>query len=464
MASIISSGIGSGLDIAGIVQQLVAAEGQPVEARIARQEARVQGQLSAFGGLKSALADIQDKLDVMKSLDSFLARKAVSGNEEIFTVTAGTAAQPARYSMEVVQLAQAQKLASGAFAGTDVAIGTGTLNFTVGAESFSVEITEENHSLAGIRDTINLAADNKGIAATIVNADAGSYLIFSAEDSGAEKAMTIVPEGGDGGLDTLAYDPGNGLNALTESVSAQDALVRIDGLDVGSAGNTIAGAIDGVTINLVAAAPGDSVELKVENDTDTVRQTINQFVESYNKLIETFDKLTSYDSTTRTAAPLLGDAAVRGIRDRIRRELSTAVAGVDAPFATLAAAGIELQLDGKLAINDAKLSSSLADDFGRFGQLFAAPDGYATRLHGLVDDYMGSDGILETRTAGLNGRVEGFSDQRDSLADRLTSLETRLMRQFTALDSLIGQLSSTSNFLTQQLANLPGYTTNRGNN
>ena len=463
MASIISSGIGSGLDIAGIVQQLVAAEGQPVEARIARQEARVQGQLSAFGGLKSALADFQDKLDVMKSLDSFLARRAVSGNEEIFTVSAGTAAQPARYSVEVVQLAQAQKLASGAFAGTDTAIGTGTLSISIGVESFSVEITEENNTLAGIRDAINLAADNKGIAATIVNANAGSYLIFSAEDSGAEKAMTIVPEGGDGGLSTLAYDPGNGPSALTESVSAQDALVRIDGLDVGSAGNSIAGAIDGVTINLVAAAPGESAELKVENDTDTVRQTISQFVDSYNKLIETFDKLTSYDSTTKTAAPLLGDAAVRGIRDRIRRELSTAVAGVDAPFATLAEAGIELQLDGKLAINDAKLSSTLADDFGRFGQLFAATDGYATRLHGLIDDYMGSDGILETRTAGLNGRIEGFSDQRDSLANRLTSLETRLMRQFTALDSLIGQLSSTSNFLAQQLANLPGYTTNRGN-
>lgn len=462
MASIISSGIGSGLDIAGIVQQLVAAEAQPVEARIARQEARVQGQLSAFGGLKSALADFQDKLEVMKSLDSFLARKAVSGNEEIFTVSAGIAAQPARYSIEVVQLAQAQKLASGAFESPEAAVGTGTLNFTIGADSFSVEITDENNTLAGIRDAINLAADNKGVVATIVNADAGSYLILSAENTGAERAITLVPDGGDGGLSVLAYDPGNGLNALTESVSPQDALLRIDGLDVGSATNTISGAIDGVTVSLVAAAPGDTAELKVDNDVETVRQTINQFVESYNKLIETFDKLTSYDSTTRTAAPLLGDAAVRGIRDSIRRELSAAVAGVDAPFATLAEAGIELQLDGKLEINDAKLSNALADDFIRFGQLFAATDGYATRLHGRIEEYLGSDGILEARTAGLNGRVEGFSDQRDSLAIRLTSLETRLMRQFTALDTLIGRLSSISNFLAQQLANLPGSTTNRG--
>lgn len=462
MASIISSGVGSGLDIAGIVQQLVAAEGQPVETRIARQEVRAQSTLSAFGSLKSALADFRDKLDVMKNLDSFLARTAVSGNEESYTATVGTSAQPARYSIEVVQLAQAQKLASAAFGSADEVVGTGTLTLAVGAESFGVEITAENATLSGIRDAVNNALGNKGVAATIVNADSGSYLILSAEDPGADNAITVTPAGGDGGLDVLGYDPGNGLNALTESVAAQDAQVRIDGLAVSSSGNTIAGAIDGVTIDLVEALPGETSDLVVENDETAVRETVKEFVDSYNTLIETFDKLTSYDAANRTAAPLLGDAATRGIRDAIRRELSAAVGGLDAPFSTLAEAGIELQLDGKLEVKDDKLSGILGSDFSRFGQLFAAADGYGTRLHGLVDDYLGSDGILETRISGLNGRIEGFGEQRDALADRLTALETRLMRQFTALDTLLGQLSSTSNFLAQQLASLPGYTRNNG--
>lgn len=462
MASITSSGIGSGLDVAGIVQQLVAAEAQPVEVRLARQEARVQAELSAFGSVKSVLAEFRDKLAAMKNLDSFLARKAVSGNEESYAAIVGTSAQPARYSIEVVQLAQAQKLASGAFESSEAVVGTGTLTITIGTESFSVEITEDHQTLAGIRDAINSALDNKGVAATIVNADAGSYLILSSGDAGVDHAMTVVPEGGDGGLASLAYDPGNGLNALTESVAAQDALVRIDGLDVGSSGNTITGAIDGVTIDLLEAIPGETSSLTIENDEAAVRETITGFVESYNKLVDTLDKLTSYDAASKTAAPLLGDAAVRGIRDRIRREMSTAVEGLDAPFATLAEVGIELQLNGKLEVKDDKLSTVLGTDFSRFGQLFAATDGYATRLHSVVDAYLDSDGVLETRTSGLNGRIEDFSDQRDALADRLVALETRLMRQFTALDTLIGQLSSTSNFLAQQLANLPGYTRNDG--
>ena len=458
MASIISSGIGSGLDIAGIVQQLVAAEGQPVQARIGQQEARTQAKLSAFGSLKSAMSDFRDKLEVMRDLSSFLTRKAQSGNEERFTVSVEGAALPSRYSVEVVQLAQAQKLTSGAFAASDAVVGTGTLEITVGTASFTVEITEENNTLSGIRNAINDAVSNTGVAATIVNANAGSYLILSGESTGVDQAMTITQSGGDGGLATLEYDPGNGLNALTQSVAAQDAIARIDGFEVVSSGNVISGAVEGVSIYLESAAPGETDELLVENDEEAARKSVQDFVESYNKLVEIFDKLTNYDAESDLAAPLLGDATVRGIRARIRRELSTAVVDLDAPFKMLSEVGVQVQLDGKLEIKDDKLSETLASDFSKFGQLFANSDGYAVRLYDLVDNYLDTDGIIETRTKGLNGDIKGFSDARDTLNQRLSSLETRLLRQFNALDTLIGQLSNTSSFLAQQLANLPGVT------
>jgi len=155
MASITSTGIGSGLDVGGIVEQLVAAEGQPAQQRFARQEARAQSELSAYGTLKSALSDFRDQLDGMQSLNSLLTRKASSGNEELFAVVPDETAIPASYSVEVVQLAEAAKLTSGAFADSDAVVGTGTLTIGVGALSFDVEITEENNTLAGIRDAIN---------------------------------------------------------------------------------------------------------------------------------------------------------------------------------------------------------------------------------------------------------------------------------------------------------------------
>ena len=463
MASIVSTGIGSGLDIAGIVQQLVAAEGQPVEARISRQEARAQAKLSAFGSLKSALADLRDRLETMRELKEFLSRKAQSGNEDYFTVSAGTDAVPANYSLEVVRLAQAQKLTSGAFADADTVIGTGTLTLTMGAASADIEITSENNTLAGIRDAINSATNNPGVAATIVNADSGSYLILTAEDSGAANTMTVTQAGGDGGLAALEYDPGAGLTALTETVAPQDALIRIDGLDVISETNTFEGAVQGVTITAVEASGGLVEPLTVTNDIDATRKVVEDFVESYNALIGVFDTLTAYDAENEVGAALLGDATVRSIRDQIRRELSTAVTDIDAPFSLLGEVGIEVQLDGTLAIDDETLTGVLEEDFTKFGQLFANSDGFAVRLFDLAEGFLGTDGILDTRTRGLETTIEGFADDRAALNERLAALETRLLRQFNALDSLLAQLSSTSNFLAQQLNNLPGVDRPAGN-
>ena len=456
MPSIVSTGIGSGLDIAGIVQSLVAAEGQPVETRIAQQEARAQAKLSAFGSLKSALSDFRDKLDTMKTLEKFLSRTASSGNEDYFTVSAGTNAQPASYDLEVVQLAQAQKLTSGAFVDADAVVGTGMLKLEIGADEMELTIDGTNNTLAGIRDAINSASDNPGISATIVNADSGSYLIVTGEATGAANDITISQAGGDGGLSALEYDPSKGLTSMTESIAAQDAMIRIDGLDVMNESNTFTGAVQGVTINALETSGGTTDTLLVENDDQAAKDLVSDFVESYNALVTIFDNLTSYDAENEIAAPLVGDSTLRGIRDQIRRELSIGVQDLDASFSSLSEVGIEVQLDGTLDLNSERLDAIVADDFVKFGQLFSTTDGFATRLYDLTDGYLSDEGIIESRTQGLTSTIEGFSDDRQALNDRLSSLETRLLRQFNALDSLLAQLTSTSNFLTQQLSNLPG--------
>lgn len=456
MAGIISTGIGSGLDIAGIVQKLVAAEGAPAESRIARQEARTQAQLSAIGSLKSSLAGLLDELAAMRDLRGFLARKASSGDEERFTVTANADAQPARYSVEVLEIAQAHKLVSGAFAGPDAAVGTGTLTLAVGAQAFSIEISEEANTLSGIRDAINAAADNTGVAATIVNAATGSHLVLTASDTGSAKALTVTQAGGDGGLGVLAYDPGNGVTGLTESAAARDARVLVDGFEIVSSGNSVSGAIDGIVLDLVEAAPGEPSWITVENDTAAVQEKIRGFVETWNRLVAKFDELTAFNPETGIAAALQGDASVRAMRTQLRRELGAGVESVELPFSMLSEIGIATDVDGKLTIDDARLSEALAQDFQKVGQLFANPvDGYAVRLHGLVDGLLGTEGMLETRRGGLNQRIEELNGQREALGDRMAALETRLMQKFNALDALLGQLSATSNYLAQQLANLP---------
>ena len=226
----------------------------------------------------------------------------------------------------------------------------------------------------------------------------------------------------------------------------------------------IDGAIDGVQLNLFEANPDSETSLEIVNDHDAVRDSIDTFVARYNELVFVVDQLTAYDAGTKLAGPLLGDTTARSIRDQLRREMSVAVTDLEADFSTLSEVGIEIQLDGSLEVDSDKLSGVLGDDFTRFGQLFSATDGYAVRMYDLADIYLRTGGILQTRTDGLNTQIEDFNDQRVSLNERLVSLEARLLRQFNALDSLLGELTQTSTFLNQQLSNLPGFTTNRSGN
>ncbi len=81
--------------------------------------------------------------------------------------------------------------------------------------------------------------------------------------------------------------------------------------------------------------------------------------------------------------------------------------------------------------------------------------GYADQLNNLVNQVLGSDGSIASRTDGINARLKDLSKREDDMNERLTAIEARYRAQFTALDAMISGLNSTSTFLTQQLANLP---------
>lgn len=462
MASITSTGIGSGLDVQSLVQQLVAAEGQPTEFRIARQEARYQSELSAFGSLKSALSGFKAEADKMSELATLQVRSAAVGNEEVIAAVVDETALPGNYDVEVQQLAQSEQLQSGQFASATTAVGTGTLTISVGGSAFSIEIAEGANTLSDIQDAINSSVSNTGVSAAIVNADDGSYLILTGDATGASQLITVNQSGGDGGLSALAYDPGSGLNALTQTRAPQDSIALINGFTITSSGNTIEGAIEGVSIDLLSSNVGAPTTLSISNDRAAVKAQLDAFVNAYNELIDAFEEQTAFDAEAETAAPLLGDLTVRSLRDQLRRELFTDVTDIEASFTSLIDIGITTDLNGKLTIDSTKVDAALDGEFAKFGQLFANSDGYAVRLANVVDQYVDeTDGILTERVDGLEASIDDLQDQREALALRLESVEARLLRQFNALDTLVSELSSTSNFLTQQLSQLPKIQVNR---
>ncbi len=466
--AIAATGIGSGVDVEGLVSQLIASEKEPLEKRIEQKEAAFDAKLSGLGTLKSALVSFQSSVKDLSDLETFQARKVDTNQEELFSGSADSTAVAGSYEIEVTRLAQPHKLMSTGFANKDTAVGTGDLTITTGTDSsFTISIDDSNKTLDAISKAINSASDNPGVTATIINVDDGaggtvSKLVVSASEMGSDYALKIeVTNDGDNndtdtaGLSQLVYVTGGTTN-MTEltALADLDAQFNLDGQAVTYSSNTVKDVIQGVTIYLDKAEPGTKGVLEVTSDSLSVSESLSVFVGSYNTLLDAMDSLSNYDAETGEAAILLGDSTLRSVQSQIRQALSSRVTG-DA-FTMLYDVGLSAGEDGKLSLSSTRFDDAAAKDLEAIGALFASKNGVATQLDTALSGFLDSGGRFDARIDGIQSSLNELDDQRTVLDRRMDKLETRYRAQFTAMDLLVSQLQSTSEFLGSQLDSLSG--------
>lgn len=456
MAAITSAGIGSGLDIEGLVSKLVSAEGQPATDRLNTQETALQADLSAYGSLKGALSSFQTSVQALKDASAFKVRTATSSNPDLFTVTAGSDAVAGSFSIVVDQLAQAAKVRSGDFTADTEVVGEGSLTIGLGSSSFNIAVGPDM-TLAGLRDAINSATDNPGIQATIIKVDTGSQLVLTSEKVGAANSISInaTDANASDGHDLTRLATAN----LTTIQSAQDSIIHVDGQKVTHDSNSFSDAITGVTLSLVKADPATTGTVSIAMDKSSVSSKLNDFIKSYNSLAKTMSGLSSYNAATKTGGPLLGDATLRSVQNQLRQVLSGVVPG-GGSISSLADIGIVSDKTGNLQLDASKLDKAMTTNFDAIANLFSSDNGLAKKFDNTLTNYLSFDGSLTSRLNGVNKSIADIADQRQALNDRLTALEARYRKQFTAMDALVGQLQSTGSFLAQQLQSLPGVVKN----
>lgn len=470
MAGLTTNGLGSGLDVNSLVTQLVQAERAPAASRISSRESKLQSRLSAYGGLRATVAEFQDTLKKLQADTAFKGRTAQVSSDSLIKATAGSQAVPGLYNVSVEALASTQKLASAAFATASSAVGTGRLDITAGSASFSVNITTGNDSLSSIRDAINNASGNPGIRATVVNASTGSHLVLTAAGSGSAQAISInavttppplifipgvTPPGDTGDLAQLNYNPSAGSNPMQVKALAADARILLDGFTLTSPTNTFSTAIDGVTLVLAKASPGENISINITEDKTSTRQSIDQFVAAYNKLQTQINSLTAYNPTTQVAGQLQGDAVTQRLASALKTEINTALSGAALDMDSLAELGISSQAKtGTLTVNATRLDAVLSTRMSDVAGLFSGSTGFAARFAQVLDGYASTTGVIEGRSSSLRSEAKALSAQKQALDLRMTALETRYRKQFTTLDNLLSGMANTSSFLTQQLAKL----------
>ena len=434
MATIQAPGIGSGLDVNDIVTKLMEIERQPID-NLTSKKSFINAQISAYGSLKSKVADFQSAMANLNSPEKFQVYQATSGSDSVFTSSVSNGAVAGNYNIEVVRLAERDKIATQAYTDSNTVVGEGTLNINIGSESFALTIDSSNNTLAGIRDAINDAADNTGVSATIVTGDDGARLVLSSKETGTDNALRISVTDSDGGntdeagLSALAYNPEGGVEFRAAISSAQNALIRIDGFNVSSSTNTITGAIDGVTIN--AASIGSST-LSVTRDDEKILEINKQ-----------------------RDGQLEADSTLLSLERQIFDVLNAGSSIDGSSFSYLIEAGVSINKQGVMEVDSDRITEIMNTDFESFTNLFASENGgFAAKLSTLANGWLASDGLIDAREDGLKTQVEGIDDQILRMEDRMISVEARIRAQFTALDTLVSSLNNTSSFLTQQLASL----------
>ena len=452
--AISSAGIGSGLDVAKIVEQTVAAEKIPLK-KLEYKAEGIQTQISTYGEIKSLtskLGDIVSKL----TRDSAWNGVSISSSNPTLSGTMTGIAAPGTYNIKVTHLAQAQTTALGGAGGIalakDQAMGAaGTIKLKMGAVEKDISVSSSD-TLTKIATKINEA--EMGIQASVVtDVDGKERLMLRSKETGTDKAFTV-------GLSAAPAVLGQ-----TTPQNVQNAKVELNGLVVESSTNTFANTIPGMSFT-VSEVTSTAATLNVKADTEAMKKNIQEFVEAYNALN---DLLTKSTKSVRTAdgkldpsvqkegvGTLQGDSATVSLQNSLRM-LTQGISGSTGGLTRLAEIGIQMQEGGKLSTDTTKLDKALTNLEGLKGLFANKADalgqggGIAVNFKNFTDKLLSFDGTLNTKTDSLERTLKSNSAEQTKVNTRADTLEKRLYAQYSALDTKMASLNALNAYVSQMV-------------
>ncbi len=465
MAEITFSGLASGIATNDIVEKLMTLERRPLD-RLENEKEYEANRLKAYSQLNTMLNELRDAAGAMNLSSEVRTTKANLSSTSAFTATSNSAATGS-YNIAVSQLAQVQKSITGGYSSSSTSIfGTGSI--TVNGQAITID--SSNNSLSGMMSAINEVSGTTGVTATILNDGSGANpyrLILTGKDAVTEFTATSSLSGGS-----------EAFSIVETPQVAQVARMTIDGIDVVSNSNTVTGVIAGVTLNLNAtspiAVPGDppvytTTKMDIVADTGALKEKISTFVSSYNKIMdwiaEGYEADTTSETDTESTATdteedslsfyLRGDTTVNSVKRKIQSIL-TDVVNTSGSLQILSEIGISTNKDGTLNLNNSKLDSALENNFDGINKLLAGEEGVEGVMQKfntyLLDITSPSLGMYAEKKDRYDSRVERLDSQITQKTAMLEKREASLLARFNAMELLVSNLNSQSNYFSQVTA------------
>lgn len=469
--AISSIGLGSGLQVESIISQLVALEKAPITTLQTKATA-IQSQVSTMATVKSQMSALYD-LSFKMSLDAgWNAATATSSNASAVNATITGNVKAGSITVGVSQLAQTQSTQSAVLA-SGTTLPAGTLKIDIGswttssgsstfAQTSSVSVSvDAGATVEQVAAAINDA--DAGVTASVVSDANGSRLVMTSKTTGKAAGFRVTASDGNGdpvtdgsGLSKFAFD----LAATTPYGSAsnayqvaQNAMATVNGVAVEYASNTITDVVAGVSLEL-SAQTTSTATIKIATNTTSIKSSIQGFVDAYNALAATLNTATKYDADTKTAGVLQGDSTIVTLKNAMRRMVTSgATAGT---YSRLGDIGLSLDVDGKMSVNDSKLTTALAD-VSNLKKLFAIDNGdantngIARKIKDFTNGLLSTDGVVTHKTDALQASITRNTAEQDKVTARAVTVEARLRKTYTALDVKMASLTALNTYVTQQI-------------
>lgn len=452
--AISSAGIGSGLDVAKIVEQMVALEKSPL-AKLEVKAEGIQTQISTYGEIKSLTSKLGDSASKL-TRDSAWNGVTISSSNSTITGTMTGIAAPGTYNIKVTQLAQAQTTVIGgadavALAKDETMGASGNIKLTMGTESKDIAI-ESSDTLTKIATKINEAG--MGIQASIVtDVNGQERLMMRSKETGTDKQFDVT------------IDPALTKLGQTNAQEAKNATVSLNGVALESSSNTFANTIPGMSFT-VSEVTSTAATLNVKPDTEAMKKNIQEFVDAYNELN---DLLTKSTKSVRTAdgkvdqsaqssgvGTLQGDSTTVSLQNSLRM-LTQGISGSKGSLTRLSDIGIQMQEGGKLSLDASKLDKALTnvDDvkglFANKADSQGQGGGIAVNFKNFTDQLLAFDGTLNTKSDSLDSKLKSNIAEQDKVNKRAEALETRLYAQYSALDVKMSSLNALNSYVSQMV-------------
>jgi flagellar hook-associated protein 2 len=298
-------------------------------------------------------------------------------------------------------------------------------------------------------DAIN--ASKVGVTAQLINTGDGSatpYQIILSGPVGLTGAFSI----------NTSYGAGTGTPGLTfpagpANQTATDALVKVDGINYTRSSNTLVDVVPGLTLNLKATT-SSAASVDLTRDNTILKDKFTALVTAYNDADNILTEVSNPKSTLDTyGATLVGDSTVRSLRQQLRSMISGLSSTPGDNVKSMAQMGVNVDQKGVMSLDAAKLDAALTDHYSdvvksftggynNLGTYSTLSAGFAGDAVKKITNIIGNKGALTTNTTTANTQNTKYKADLEKLNTRMDSLLARYTKQFSAMDSLVGQVNS----------------------